>query len=56
MVTRSLCVLSLGSEIRVTFPTARFAGIAVASLEVDEELQPDKITKQLTQDGASLVA
>jgi hypothetical protein len=55
----SIQVAALGcffrSEVRVSFPTARFASMAVATLVVDEELQPDKITKEIRQEGRDLV-
>lgn len=51
----STALLGVRSEVRVSFPTARFASMAVATLVVDEELQPDKITKAIRQEGQDLV-
>jgi hypothetical protein len=42
------------SEISLNFPEEVDAQYALKTLEVDEELQPDKIIKQLRVEGISL--
>lgn len=44
------------SEVQVTYPSAALATIACNTLDVDEELQPNKIVRHLRVEGPSLVA
>ncbi|CAM9163672.1 unnamed protein product [Laminaria digitata] len=43
-------------EVQVTYPSAALATIACNTLDVDEELQPNKIVRHLRVEGPSLVA
>lgn len=43
------------SIISLTFPTQRHAEYSKRTLDVDEELQPDKIDKMLTLDNTTLI-
>lgn len=42
------------SDVDITFPTAEKAALVCAVLQVDDELQPNKITKTFTQEGPIL--
>ena len=42
------------SEIKVRFQNARLAAMAIRTLEVDDELQPNRIEKTLHQEGNML--
>jgi len=42
------------SEILVTFENEVFANMALRVLEVDDELQPNRIEKFLSQEGSKL--
>lgn len=43
------------STVRVQFASAKHAGVAVAALEVDPELQPDKAFKFYAVEGSTVV-
>jgi Transcription factor Pcc1 len=43
------------SNLRIAFPTDRDAHIAMNALLVDDELQPERVTKEMFVDGNDLV-
>jgi len=43
------------SSLRIAFPSERNAKIVLATMEVDEELQPTRINKELSVQGNTLV-
>ena len=43
------------ATLRMAFPDARKAEVVANTLAVDDELQPDKITKAITTEGNVLV-
>jgi hypothetical protein len=45
----------LSATVRICFPSERAAGAVRRALDVDEELQPERVTRTLSTEGPVLV-